>query len=82
MRRRQVLISAISLAAVAAISAPVRAQELVNDEFAPLYLTRVIPIPDTEGRLDVWSHGIVVHCTAISGGTSYGTDSSRQRHDD
>jgi len=25
----------------------------------------------------VWSHGIVVHCIMISGGTSYGANSSR-----
>src|SRR5256885_14477971 len=31
---------------------PGRAQELVNDESAPLFLTRIIPIPDTPGRFD------------------------------
>jgi hypothetical protein len=35
-----------------------------------------------QARLDVWSQGIVVQCITTSGGTSYGTDSSRQRHDD
>jgi hypothetical protein len=37
---------------------------------------------DGPSRLAVWSHGIVVHCITIYGGTSYGADSSRQRHDD
>ena len=32
--------------------------------------------------LGVWSHGIVAHCITISGGTNYGTNSSRQRHND
>ena len=32
--------------------------------------------------LGVWSHGIVVHCITISGGTNYGANSSRQRHND
>ena len=32
--------------------------------------------------LGVWSQGVVVHYVTTSGGTSYGTDSSRQRHDD
>lgn len=32
--------------------------------------------------LGVWSHGIMVHYTMISGGTSYGAGSSRQRHKD
>jgi hypothetical protein len=50
MNRRELVSSAVSLAGLSVI--PVRAQELVNDESAPLILTRVIPIPDTVGRFD------------------------------
>src|SRR6266566_5575240 len=52
MRRRQVLSSLAWLAAGSAVAMPGRAQELVNDESAPLFLTRIIPIPDTPGRFD------------------------------
>ena len=52
MRRRQVLSSLAWLAASSATAMPARAQELVNDESAPLFLTRIIPIPDTPGRFD------------------------------
>src|SRR5258706_3752083 len=52
MRRRQVLSSLAWLAAGSAVAVPGRAQELVNDESAPLFLTRIIPIPDTAGRFD------------------------------
>src|SRR5258708_14100041 len=52
MRRRQVLSSLAWLAAGSAVAIPGRAQELVNDESAPLFLTRIIPIPDTPGRFD------------------------------
>ena len=36
----------------------------------------------TVNTASVWSHGIVVHCIMISGGTSYGANSSPQRHND
>src|SRR5258706_6586951 len=52
MRRRELLSSAVSLAALSAVPTPLHAQELVNDENAPLILTRIIPIPDTVGRFD------------------------------
>ncbi len=52
MRRRQVLSSLAWLVAGSAVAMPGRAQELVNDESAPLFLTRIIPIPDTPGRFD------------------------------
>src|SRR5512137_1528865 len=52
MRRREVLSSLAWLAAGSAVAMPARAQELVNDESAPLFLTRIIPIPDTPGRFD------------------------------
>jgi ribosomal L30p/L7e-like protein len=38
--------------------------------------------PGCRSKLGVWSQGIVVHYTAIFGGTSYGANSSRQRHND
>ena len=50
MKRRELLSSVASLAALSAM--PARAQELVADENAPLILTRIIPIPDTVGRFD------------------------------
>ena len=52
MRRREVLLSAAAFAAAGALGSKLQAQELVNDESAPLFLTRVIPIPDTPGRFD------------------------------
>ena len=52
MKRRELLSSAVSLAALSTISAASHAQEFVNDESAPLILTRIIPIPDTVGRFD------------------------------
>ena len=52
MKRRELLSSAVSLAALSTIPAASHAQELVNDESAPLILTRIIPIPDTVGRFD------------------------------
>src|SRR6266852_5369371 len=52
MRRRQVLLSAAALASTDLFVRRPRAQELVNDESAPLFLTRIIPIPDTPGRFD------------------------------
>jgi len=52
MRRREVLFSAAAIAAAGVFVPKLRAQELVNDEFAPLILTRIIPIPDTVGRFD------------------------------
>src|SRR5882724_11717133 len=52
MRRRQVLLSAAALASTGLFVPRLRAQELVNDESAPLFLTRIIPIPDTPGRFD------------------------------
>jgi DNA-binding beta-propeller fold protein YncE len=52
MRRRQVLLSAVAAAAAGAFVPKLRAQELVDDESAPLFLTRIIPIADTPGRFD------------------------------
>ena len=52
MRRREVLSSLAWFAVGSAVAMPARAQELVNDESAPLFLTRIIPIPDTPGRFD------------------------------
>src|SRR3954463_8815127 len=52
MRRREALSSLAWLAAGSAVAIQARAQELVNDESAPLFLTRIIPIPDTAGRFD------------------------------
>src|SRR5882762_5233968 len=52
MRRRQVLLSAAAIASAGLFVPRLRAQELVNDESAPLFLTRIIPIPDTPGRFD------------------------------
>ncbi len=52
MNRRELLSSAISAAIFAALPQASRAQELVNDESAPLLLDRIIPIPDTVGRFD------------------------------
>ena len=40
------------------------------------------PLRIGDTHLGVWSHGVMVHYIANSGGTSYGTDSSRQRHND
>lgn len=52
MERRQLLSSVVSLAALSTMPVPSLAQELVNDESAPLILTRIIPMPDTVGRFD------------------------------
>src|SRR5215469_2330356 len=52
MRRRELVSSGLSLVLLSTISPPLRAQELVNDESAPLLLDRIIPIPDTVGRFD------------------------------
>lgn len=52
MKRRELLFAAISSTTLNALSPALRAQELVNDESAPLLLTRIIPMPDTVGRFD------------------------------
>jgi DNA-binding beta-propeller fold protein YncE len=52
MRRRQILLAAAAAAAAGVFVPKLRAQELVNDESAPLFLTHIIPIPDTPGRFD------------------------------
>jgi hypothetical protein len=69
MNRRELLSSAVSLAGLSVI--PARAQELVNDETAPLILTRVIPIPDTVGRFD---HMSVDNARGLIFATVFGND--------
>src|SRR5215831_19993802 len=69
MRRRDLLSSVVSAAALSVIQA--RAQELVNDENAPLILTRIIPIPDTVGRFD---HMSVDNARALIFCTVFGND--------
>ena len=46
------MLSGAAFAAAGVLGSKLQAQELVNDESAPLFLTRVIPIPDTPGRFD------------------------------
>ncbi len=69
MKRREVLSSLTWLAAV--IAAPGRAQTLVDDESAPLFLTRIIPIPDTPGRFD---HMTVDNKRGLVFATVFGND--------
>jgi DNA-binding beta-propeller fold protein YncE len=71
MRRREVLSSVVALAAAAAIPSLARAQELVGDESAPLFLTRIIPIPDTVGRFD---HMAVDNKRGLVFATVFGND--------
>ena len=52
MRRRKVVSSAKSFAAISAVAPRLHAQVLVEHQSAPLLLTRIIPIPDTVGRFD------------------------------
>jgi len=52
MRRCEVVSSAISLAAISALAPRLHARVLVDDQSAPLLLTRIIPIPDTVGWFD------------------------------
>src|SRR5258705_3957428 len=71
MRRRQVLLSAAALASTGLFVPRLRAQELVNDESAPLFLTRIIPIPDTPGRFD---HMTVDNKRGLVFATVFGND--------
>src|SRR5438105_10202162 len=71
LRRRQVLSSLAWLAGSSAVAIPGRAQELVNDESAPLFLTRIIPIPDTPGRFD---HMSVDNKRGLIFATAFGND--------
>jgi WD40 repeat protein len=71
MRRRQVLSSLTWLAAASVAAAPGRAQTLVDDESAPLFLTRIIPIPDTPGRFD---HMAVDNKRGLVFATVFGND--------
>ena len=52
MRRRELVCSAKSFSIISAVTPRARSQVLVNDETAPLLLTRIIPMPDTVGRFD------------------------------
>ena len=71
IRRRELVSSAISLAALGAGAPRARAQELVGDESAPLLLTRIIPIPDTVGRFD---HMSVDNERGLIFATNFGND--------
>src|SRR5258706_14457479 len=71
MRRRQVLFSAAAAAATSVFPLRLGAQELVNDETAPLFLTRIIPIPDTPGRFD---HMTVDNKRGLIFATVFGND--------